>query len=145
MKVQVIAIANDQDYRAAKTLMESLMGAETDPEVSRLRAQALLIAAWEQAKSPTIPPDPVEAIKFRMEQLGLRPRDLVRTFGTRSRVSEVLAGKRRMSLPMIRRACRDLGLPAEVLIRSEVGRRRIEKSISGNRAKGEGRRPGATP
>jgi|HubBroStandDraft_4_1064222.scaffolds.fasta_scaffold291216_3 HTH-type transcriptional regulator/antitoxin HigA len=145
MKVQVIAIANDQDYRAAKTLMESLMGAETDPEVSRLRAQALLIAAWEQAKSPTIPPDPVEAIKFRMEQMGLRPRDLVRTFGTRSRVSEVLAGKRRMSLPMIRRACRDLGLPAEVLIRSEVGRRRIEKSISGNRAKGEGRRPGATP
>ena len=145
MKVQVIAIANDQDYRAAKTLMESLMGAETDPEVSRLRAQALLIAAWEQAKSPTIPPDPVEAIKFRMEQMGLRPRDLVRTFGTRSRVSEVLAGKRRMSLPMIRRACRDLGLPAEVLIRSEVGRRRIEKSVSGNRAKGEGRRPGATP
>jgi HTH-type transcriptional regulator / antitoxin HigA len=145
MKVQLIAIANDQDYRAAKTLMESLMGAETDPEVSRLRAQALLIAAWEQAKSPTIPPDPVEAIKFRMEQMGLRPRDLVRTFGTRSRVSEVLAGKRRMSLPMIRRACRDLGLPAEVLIRSEVGRRRIEKSISGNRAKGEGRRPGATP
>jgi HTH-type transcriptional regulator/antitoxin HigA len=145
MKVQVIAIANDQDYRAAKTLMESLMGAETDPEVSRLRAQALLIAAWEQAKSPTIPPDPVEAIKFRMEQMGLRPRDLVRTFGTRSRVSEVLAGKRRMSLPMIRRACRDLGLPADVLIRSEVGRRRIEKSISGNRAKGEGRRPGATP
>jgi HTH-type transcriptional regulator/antitoxin HigA len=145
MKVQVIAIANDQDYRAAKTLMESLMGAETDPEVSRLRAQALLIAAWEQAKSPTIPPDPVEAIKFLMEKMGLRPRDLVRTFGTRSRVSEVLAGKRRMSLPMIRRACRDLGLPAEVLIRSEVGRRRIEKSISGNRAKGEGRRPGATP
>jgi HTH-type transcriptional regulator/antitoxin HigA len=145
MKVQVIAIANDQDYRAAKALMESLMGAETDPEISRLRAQALLIATWEQAKSPTVPPDPVEAIKFRMEQMGLRPRDLVRTFGTRSRVSEVLAGKRRMSLPMIRRACRDLGLPAEVLIRSEVGRRRIEKSISGNRAKGEGRRPGATP
>lgn len=145
MKVQVIAIANDRDYRAAKALMESLMGAETDPEISRLRAQALLIAAWEQAKSPTVPPDPLEAIKFRMEQMGLRPRDLVRTFGTRSRVSEVLAGKRRMSLPMIRRACRDLGLPAEVLIRSEVGRRRIEKSISGNRAKGEGRRPGATP
>jgi HTH-type transcriptional regulator / antitoxin HigA len=145
MKVQVIAIANNQDYRAAKSLMESLMGAETDPEVSRLRAQALLIAAWEQAKSPTVPPDPVEAIKFRMEQMGLRPRDLVRTFGTRSRVSEVLAGKRRMSLPMIRRACRDLGLPAEVLIRSEVVRRRTDGGVSGNRAKGAGRRPGATP
>ena len=74
------------------------MGAETDPEISRLRAQVLLIAAWEQAKSPTVPPNPLEAIKFRMEQMGLRPRDLVRTFGTRSRVSEVLAGKRRMSL-----------------------------------------------
>ena len=85
MKVQVIAIANDRDYRAAKALMESLMGAETDPEILRLRAQALLIAAWEQAKSPTVPPDPLEAIKFRMEQMGLRPRDLVRTSGTRSR------------------------------------------------------------
>jgi HTH-type transcriptional regulator/antitoxin HigA len=145
MKVQVIAIANDRDYRAAKALTESLMGAETDPEISRLRAQALLIAAWEQAKSPTVPPNPLEAIKFRMEQMGLRPRDLVRTFGTRSRVSEVLAGKRRMSLPMIRRACRDLGLPAEVLIRSEVTRRRIDRGVSGNRVKGAGWRPGATP
>ena len=145
MKVQVIAIANDQDYRAAKALMESLMGAETDPEISRLRAQALLIAAWEQAKSPTVPPNPLEAIKFRMEQMGLRPRDLVRTFGTRSRASEILAGKRRMSLPMIRRACRDLGLPAEVLIRSEVTRRRIDRGVSGNRVKGAGGRPGATP
>jgi HTH-type transcriptional regulator/antitoxin HigA len=145
MKVQVIAIANDRDYRAAKALMESLMGAETDPEISRLRAPALLIAAWEQAKSPTVPPNPLEAIKFRMEQMGLRPRDLVRTFGTRSRVSEVLAGKRRMSLPMIRRACRDLGLPAEVLIRSEVTRRRIDRGVSGNRVKGAGGRPGATP
>jgi HTH-type transcriptional regulator / antitoxin HigA len=81
MKVQVIAIANDRDYRAAKALMESLMGAETDPEISRLRAQALLIAAWEQAKSPTEPPDPLEAIKFRMEQMGLRPRDPVGRLG----------------------------------------------------------------
>ena len=47
MKVEVIAIANDQDYRAAKALVESLMDAETDAEVSRLRAQALLVAAWE--------------------------------------------------------------------------------------------------
>jgi len=145
MKVEVIAIANDQDYRAAKALVESLMDAETDAEVSRLRAQALLVAAWEQAKSPAVPPDPVQAIKFRMEQMGLRPGDLVRTFGTRSRVSEVLAGKRRMSLPMIRRACRDLGLPAEVLIRSKVVRRRTGGGVSGNRGKGAGRRPGATP
>ena len=145
MKVEVIAIANERDYRAAKALMESLMSAETDVEISRLRAQALLVAAWEQAKSPAVPPDPVEAIKFRMEQMGLRPSDLVRTFETRSRVSEVLAGKRRMSLPMIRRACRDLGLPAEVLIRSEVARGRTDRGVSGNRGKGEGRRPGATP
>ena len=145
MKVEVIAIANDADYSAAKALMESLMGAQTDAEISRLRAQALLVAAWEQDKSPAVPPDPVEAIKFRMEQMGLRPSDLVRTFGTRSRVSEVLAGKRRMSLPIIRRACRDLGLPAEVLIRSEVAHRRTDRVVSGNRVKGEGRRPGATP
>jgi HTH-type transcriptional regulator/antitoxin HigA len=145
MKVEVIAIANDEDYHAAKALIESLMDAESGAEVSRLRAQALLVAAWEQAKSPAVPPDPVEAIKFRMEQMGLRPSDLVRTFGTRSRVSEVLAGKRRMSLPMIRRACRDLGLPAEVLIRSEVAHRRRSSGVSGNRGKGGGRRPGATP
>jgi antitoxin component HigA of HigAB toxin-antitoxin module len=73
MKVEVIAIADDEDYLAAKALMESLMDAESGAEVSRLRAQALLVAAWEQAKSPAVPPDPVEAIKFRMEQMVLDP------------------------------------------------------------------------
>jgi hypothetical protein len=73
MKVQMIAIANDRDYRAAKALMESLMGAETDPEISRLRAQALLIAAWEQAKSPTVPPYPLEQSSFEWSRWVLDP------------------------------------------------------------------------
>src|SRR5438093_12774496 len=102
MKTEIIAIENQRDYRAARRLMESLMDATRPEDVARLRAQALIIAAWEQAQSPPVPPDPIEVIKFRMEQMGLRPTDVIRTFGSRSKVSEVLAKKRSLSLSMIR-------------------------------------------
>lgn len=124
MRARVIVIENEADYRAALDRVHRLMDAETPEEVARLRAQALLVAAWEQQISPPVPPDPVEAIRFRMEQLGLGPRDLVGAFGTRSRVSEILSGKRKLTLPMIRRLHERLGIPAEVLIReSKVGAR----------------------
>jgi len=116
MKVEVIAIRNERDYRAAKALIESLMRAESPEAVARLRTQALLVSAWEQTNSPPVPPDPIEAIRFRMEQMGLGAKELATLLGGRSRLSEVLKGRRRLSLAMIRRLNRHLHIPAEVLL-----------------------------
>ena len=118
MKVELIAIRNDADYRAARALVVKLMRARTAADGARLRAQAALIAAYEAEIVPPRPADPVEAIKFRMEQMGLRQSDLVPIIGTKSKVSEVLNRRRRLSLPMIRRLRAQLDIPAEVLIRS---------------------------
>ncbi len=74
--------------------------------------------ADEKRRFPIPMPSPVEAIKFRMEQQGLRPRDLIPYIGLRSRVSEILSGKRRLTLPMIRRLVNGLDIPAAVLIQA---------------------------
>lgn len=116
MKVELIAIRNAADYRAARELVTSLMNARSAADGARLRAQAALIAAYEAQTAPLRPVDPVEAIKFRMEQMGLTRSDLVPIIGTRSKVSEVLNRKRRLSLAMIRRLRRKLAIPADVLI-----------------------------
>jgi HTH-type transcriptional regulator/antitoxin HigA len=77
---------------------------------------AWLIEAYENERHPIEPPTPLEAIRFRMEQQGLEPKDLVPFIGSRSKVSEVLSGKRSLSLRMIRALHSKLGIPAEVLI-----------------------------
>jgi HTH-type transcriptional regulator / antitoxin HigA len=76
-----------------------------------------LIEAYEEEHYPIDPPDPIEAIKFRMEQQGLTRRDLEEIIGTRTRIAEVLNRKRGLSIAMIRRLNERLGIPAEVLIR----------------------------
>lgn len=124
MRVEVIAIGNEADYRAARKLVSSLRGSESPEDVKRLRAEVILVAAWEANNAPPVPPTAVEAIRFRMEQMGLKPRDMVCAFGTRSRVSEVLGRKRELSLAMIRRLHREFGIPAEVLIETEGRQRR---------------------
>jgi HTH-type transcriptional regulator / antitoxin HigA len=87
-------------------------------EGDRLDVLATLIDAYEAQHYPMDPPDPIEAIKFRMEQQGLTRRDLEPLIGTRTRVAEVLNRKRGLSIEMIRRLHRELGISAEVLIRS---------------------------
>ena len=82
--------------------------------------RATLIEAYERIHFPIDPPDPVEAIRFRLEQQGLDPRALI---GVRSRVYEVMHGKRALSLEMIRRLHQRFGIPAEVLIRPSRARR----------------------
>ena len=77
---------------------------------------ATLIDAYEAAHYPMDPPDPIEAIKFRMEQLGLTRRDLEPLIGSRARVAEILNRKRSLSIEMIRRLNDRLGIPAEILI-----------------------------
>jgi len=116
MKVEVIAIRTQADYEAARELMASLMNARSAADGARLRAQAAIVAAYEADMAPAWPVDAIEAIKFRMEQMGLKQSDLVPLFGTKSKVSEVLNRKRRLSLSMIRRLRRTLDIPADVLL-----------------------------
>jgi HTH-type transcriptional regulator / antitoxin HigA len=87
------------------------------PEADALDLWTALVERYEQQHDVILPPDPIEAIRFRMEQEGLTPTDLVPILGTRSRVSEVLSRKRPLSLAMIRALHEQLGIPAEILIR----------------------------
>lgn len=90
------------------------------PEGDRHDILATLVQAWEARHCPIAPPDPVEAIKFRMEQSGLSVKDLEPLIGKRNRVYEVLNRKRPLTLAMIRRLHQGLGIPADVLI-AETG------------------------
>ena len=111
-------IRSEADYATALAEVAQLWGAKSGtPAGDRLDVLATLIDAYEAEHHPIDPPDPVEAIKFRMEQQGLSRRDLEPFIGTRTRVAEVLNRKRSLSIGMIRRLHRGLGISAEVLIR----------------------------
>jgi HTH-type transcriptional regulator / antitoxin HigA len=118
MRSELKPIRSKADHRNALREVERLWGAKSGtPEGDRLDVLATLIDAYETEHYPMDPPDPVEAIKFRMEQQGLTRRDLEPLIGTRTRVAEVLNRKRNLSIGMIRRLHDRLGIPAEVLIR----------------------------
>ncbi len=111
-------IRTEADYEKALAEVERLWGAKSGtPKGDRLDVLATLIDAYEAEHYPMDPPDPVEAIKFRMEQQGLSRKDLEPLIGTRTRVAEVLNRKRSLSISMIRRLHEHLGISAEVLIR----------------------------
>ncbi len=111
-------IRSEADYDAALVEVERLWGAKAGTRAGdRLDVLATLIDAYEEEHVPMDPPDPIEAIKFRMEQQGLTRRDLEGIIGTRTRVAEVLNRKRGLSISMIRRLHEQLGISAEVLIR----------------------------
>ena len=96
-------IRTEADYEAALAEVERLWGAPVaSPEGDRLDVLATLIDAYESEHYPMDPPDPIEAIKFRMEQKGLTRRDLEQIIGTRTRIAEVLNRKRGLSIAMIR-------------------------------------------
>jgi len=115
-----------REYRAALRRVEEIMDARPrTAEGDELELLAALIEIYEERHAPVPPPDPIEAIRFRMEQEGLRPQDLVPILGSRSRVSEVLNGKRSLTLTMIRRLHQQLGIPADVLLgETKIGRLR---------------------
>jgi HTH-type transcriptional regulator / antitoxin HigA len=122
MKSDVKPIRTKNDYEAALAEVERSWGAKSGtPAGDRLDVLATLIDAYEAAHYPMDPPDPIEAIKFRMEQQGLTRRDLEPLIGTRTRVAEVLNRRRSLSIAMIRRLHRALGISAEVLIRPSRG------------------------
>jgi HTH-type transcriptional regulator/antitoxin HigA len=118
-------IRTDADYRAALEQAERFFDAENEPDLDSaegayFEALITLIEAYESKHYPVDPPDPVDAIKFRMEQSGLTVKDLEPMIGKRNRVHEVLTHKRSLSLAMIRRLHKGLGIPAEVLINEPV-------------------------
>jgi HTH-type transcriptional regulator/antitoxin HigA len=118
MAVEVKPIRSEADYESALAEIERLWGAKAGTqEGDRLDILATLVDAYESEHHPIDPPDPIEAIKFRMEQQGLTRRDLEAILGTRARVAEVLNRKRDLSIGMIRRLHNQLGISAEVLIR----------------------------
>jgi HTH-type transcriptional regulator/antitoxin HigA len=111
-------IRSEADYECALAELETLWGARAGTaKGDRLDVLATLIDAYETAHHPIDPPDPIEAIKFRMEQQGLTAKDLEGIIGTRTRIAEVLNGRRGLSIGMIRRLNQKLGIPAEILIR----------------------------
>jgi HTH-type transcriptional regulator/antitoxin HigA len=111
-------IRSETDYQAALAEMERLWGTRLGtPEGDRLDVLATLVDAYEAEHEPIDPPDPIDAIRFRMEQQGLTRKDLERVLGTRTRVSEILNRKRKLSIRMIRRLHAELGISADVLIR----------------------------
>lgn len=111
-------IRTEADYCAALVEVSALMAAEAGtPDGDRLDILATLIEAYEAAQYPVMPPDPIAAILFMMEQKGLDRRDLEPAIGRRGRVSEVLNRKRPLTLPMIRALAALLDLPADILIR----------------------------
>ena len=89
------------------------------PEGDLLEVLTILVEAYEEEHYPITPPDPIEAIKFHMERMGLTRRDLEPYIGSRARVSEILNRRRPLTLAMIRRLQEGLGIPAETLLQEE--------------------------
>lgn len=113
-------IRTKADYRAALKLVSSLVDTDSKrgtPEADRLEVLGTLVQAYEAKKYLIELPDPIEAIKFRMEQQGLSAKDLTPMIGGLNRVYEVLNRKRPLSLAMVRRLNASLGISAECLIR----------------------------
>lgn len=112
-------IRTAEDY--ARALAEVSRLVDLDPEVGSAEGDALdvlatLVENYEVRNFPIEAPDPIEAIRFRMDQAGLTVKDLVPSIGQPNRVYEILSGKRELTLPMIRRLHKNLGIPAESLI-----------------------------
>jgi HTH-type transcriptional regulator/antitoxin HigA len=123
--MQIKPIRTEHDYERALREVERLMDAKAGTaEEDRLDVLATLVDAYESKHFPIDPPDPIEAIRFRLEQQGLDTRALVGVIGGRSRVYEVMQRKRALSLEMIRRLHERFGIPAEVLIRPIRARQR---------------------
>ena len=122
--MEIKPIRTKTDYRAALKKIETLMSARAgSPEGERLDVMVTLVEAYERKHYPLDLPDPVEAIKFRMEQMALAPKDLVPMIGQINRVYEILNRKRPLTLQMIRRLHQKLGIPAESLIKEPDQRR----------------------
>jgi len=118
MDFAVRPIKTEEDYEDTLKRIESLMDAKKGtPEADELDVLATLVEVYEEQHFPMDIPDPIEAIRFRMDQLNLSDRDLIPLIGSHTKVSEILSGKRSLTLQMIRQLHQHLGIPADVLLR----------------------------
>lgn len=117
--MEIKPIKTEQDYNQALERLEMIFDAKKDSsDGDELEVLGILIDQYENEKFPISLPDPVEAIKFRMEQLGYTQNDLANIVGLKSRASEILNRKRKLSLEMIRKIHEVLNIPTDVLIQS---------------------------
>lgn len=115
--MRVRPIHTEKDYRDALSRIEELFDAKRGAEKGEeLEVLGILVEDYEKKYFPVPDPKPLEAIKFRMEQLGLSQKDLSEILGSRSRASEILSGKRSLSLRQIKVISKKLDIPADVLI-----------------------------
>ncbi len=115
--MKIAPIKNEKDYQKALKELEKVFDAKPKtPEGDLGQMLVLLIEDYEKKHYPIGPPDPIEAIKYMMEEKGLKNKDVVPYFGSKSLVSQVLNGERALSLKMIRALHKGLGLPYEILL-----------------------------
>jgi HTH-type transcriptional regulator/antitoxin HigA len=116
MDATLIVIDSDAELARARSLVDRLMASDDPGDLARLQAQARLIAAYEETKWPRRPPSTADLIRYLMDQHGLTRADLVPILGTPSRVSEVLRGKKELSMTMVQRLRARFRVPAELLL-----------------------------
>ena len=115
--MKILPIRNEKDYQKALTRLEDIFDAKKGTEEGdELEIISILIDQFEKENFPIGMPDPIEAIKFRMEQMGMNQKDLAEVVGFKSRVSEILNKKRKLTLNMIRKLNSTLHIPTEVLV-----------------------------
>lgn len=118
MDVTLIIIDSESELRRARALVDRLMSSNEPADMARLHAQARLIAAYEEEKWPRRRPRTAEVVSYLMDQHGLTRADLVPLLGTPSRVSEVLRGKKELSMAMVQRLRARFRIPADILLPS---------------------------
>jgi HTH-type transcriptional regulator/antitoxin HigA len=114
----ITPIKTAKDHKVALARIDELMLADADTEIAELEVLAILVNRYEQEAFPIDPPSPIDAIRFRMEQMGYNQTDLAQVLGSRSRASEIMTGSiKRLSIGMIRRLHSQWHIPADALIR----------------------------
>ncbi|RLD60569.1 MAG: hypothetical protein DRI95_15330 [Bacteroidetes bacterium] len=115
--MEIKPIKTEQDYKKSIERIEDLWGAKKDtPKGDEFDLLCTLIEAYEMKHYPIAPPDPIDAIKFRMEQMGMTKKDMAKYLGSPSRVSEILSRKRQLTLKMVKSLYKGLKIPAEILL-----------------------------
>ena len=130
MDATLIVIDSDTELARARALVERLWDSEDRVDTARLQAQARLISAYEESKWPRRSPSTAELIRHLMDQHGLTRAEMVPVLGTPSRVSEVLSGKKELSMAMVQRLRARFRVPADVLIPSPKPARRTKRAAA---------------
>ena len=129
MDATLIVVDSDAELNRALKFLDTMMGSDDPAKAAQVAAQARLIAAYEQAKWPPRLPRTADVIRYLMDQHGLSRADMVPILGTMSRVSEVLSGKKGLSMTMVQRLRARFGVPADVLL-PPVGKRTAKRKAA---------------